>query len=407
MTPSARLAAAAEILDTWLAGYDAPAGDQKPTPIDVSLSVWGRANRYAGSKDRAAIADRVYGCLRRMASLGGRMGARTGRALVLGSLREIDAMTPEEIGALAADGRYGIGALEAAELAALSDTPDLPAAQALDWPEWLLSEAQRAFGPALQDELSAMRDRAPVDLRVNRLKADRDSAMAALAAEGVAALPHPLSPDALRCAPGTPVARTRAYLDGLVELQDAASQAAALMAAAAPGETVLDYCAGGGGKTLALAAQMQGRGRLIAHDVAPARMRDLPERAQRAGAHGEMIDTQDLEELRDACDLVYVDAPCSGSGSWRRDPEGKWRLTPEALAHVQAAQIEALTAAAAYVRPGGRLVYATCSILPCENADQVAGFLAAHSGFSLKNSASYWPARDGADGFYCASLHKS
>jgi 16S rRNA (cytosine967-C5)-methyltransferase len=266
----------------------------------------------------------------------------------------------------------------------------------LDYPDWLDGPLRDSLGTAFEPAMRALRHRAPVDLRVNALKADRETARAMLAGDGIAAEPLDLLPTALRAPTGAPVARSRAYREGVVELQDAASQAAAAMATAGPGDTVLDFCAGGGGKTLALAAQMGGHGRLLAHDATPARMRDLPARAARAGATGESAAAHTRAALVGRCDVVFVDAPCSGSGSWRRDPGGKWRLTPERLRALPALQADILREAARYCRPGGRLIYATCSMLQSE-AD--AGTAA--MGRPPQEALRLTPA-DGHDGFYCA-----
>jgi 16S rRNA (cytosine967-C5)-methyltransferase len=341
MTPAARVAAAIEVLETFVAS-DAPA--------DRLLAAWGRAHRFAGSGDRAAIADRVYVCLRRWRSSSWRLRRDTPRAAAIGSLVD-EGIDPA---ALFDGARHGPAPLSADERAALASPPEpAPDPVRLDYPDWLDDPLRDSLGPAFETALAALRNRAPVDMRTNLLRGDRDAALAALAAGGIDAWPTPHAPTALRAAPGAPVARARALRDGLIELQDAASQAAALLADARPGETVLDFCAGGGGKALALAAAMGGRGRVIAHDVAPGRMRDIPERARRAGARIETALTGDLVSLEGGCDLVFVDAPCSGSGAWRRDPGGKWRLTRERLDALMRLQSEVLQSAARYVRPGG------------------------------------------------------
>lgn len=384
MTPAARLSAAIEVLEAVMSG---------PEPADRVLAAWGRAHRFAGARDRAAIADRVYLCLRRWRSLGWAMassGTPPARAAVLGSALA-EGLAPEAL----AEGPHAPAPLGPAELAALAHPPPMPLAVRLDIPDWLEGPLRESLGPAFEAAVGALRDRAPVDLRVNTLRATREAAQAALAADGITAEPLDLCPTALRAPPGAPVARSRAYAGGLVELQDTASQAAAALAEARPGETVLDFCAGGGGKTLALAAAMEGRGRLVAHDAAPARLRDLPARAARAGARIEIATPASLAGLVGRCDLVFVDAPCSGSGSWRRDPGGKWRLTPARLADLRRVQAEILSEASRYVAPGGRLAYATCSLLAVENE---AG--ARHVGRPPARVLRLTPA-NGTDGFYC------
>lgn len=394
MTPAARLAAAAALLDTL----------DPARPVEPQLKAWGRANRYAGSKDRRAIADRVYTVLRRWRSSALAGGGEDGRARVLGSLVQADGLGVAQIKPMCSGG-YGLAPLTGAERAALSAPPDWPSEAArLDWPEWLWDAAHAVLGDDTASELDALRQRAPVDLRVNTLKATVEKALDTLREDGLAPerTPHPL---ALRLPPGAPVLTSRAWRDGLVELQDAGSQAVAEMTGAQPGETVLDYCAGGGGKTLALAAAMGSRGRLLAHDLDAARMADLPQRARRAGVTClTLADRRTLDGLPGQCDRVLVDAPCSGSGSWRRDPAGKWRLTPDTLAALTRMQDGALDAAARYVRPGGTLTYATCSILTQENEARVAAFLGRHPDYTAGRTLRLHPARDRCDGFFATRL---
>jgi 16S rRNA (cytosine967-C5)-methyltransferase len=214
--------------------------------------------------------------------------------------------------------------------------------------------------------------------------------------------PHPPARDALRVLENPRmVGASRAYTQGMVELQDVSSQLVAEIAGARPGMTVFDYCAGGGGKTLALAAAMQGRGRLLAWDVNPRRMADLPERARRAGADVRVLSDAECAALKPVCDLVLVDAPCSGTGAWRRKPEGKWRLTPAELAGYPPLQDAILDAAAGKVRPGGTLVYATCSLLARENEERAAAFASRNPGWTSEGSRRLSPL-DGGDGFFVA-----
>jgi 16S rRNA (cytosine967-C5)-methyltransferase len=388
MTPAARLAAAIEVLDAIL---------RERAPAGRTLADWGRSHRFAGAKDRAAIADRVHDCLRRRRSYAWAVAWETGdesaRAAVIGSAlaQGLDPAT------LFTGLGHAPAPLTPAERLALSrPAPPPPDAVRLDAPDWLEPRLRRSLGAAFEPAMAALRDRAPVDMRVNLLRADVAAATASLAADGIAAAPGPHAATCLRAPPGAPVAASRAYAAGVVELQDAASQAAADLAAARPGETVLDFCAGGGGKTLALAAAMRGRGRLLAHDVDPRRMRDLPARAARAGARVEPVGPGDLPALEGACDLVFVDAPCSGSGSWRRDPSGKWRLDARALAELAVMQARIAAQAVRFVRPGGRLAFATCSVLDEENGHPAPGAAAAPMATLRLTPA------DGADGFFCA-----
>lgn len=405
MRPAARLRAAADILDAVLAGLDRPG----PT-AEARLAEWGRANRYAGSKDRAAIGDLAFDALRRrrrlalaMAGADGGPGASAGaseaRALLLAA-QAAQGASLAEIQALAAGGDRALAPLSPGEAARLeiiassgldaASPPDASPAARADFPDWLWPALTRSTVQPEQ-EAAYLTRRAAVDLRVNTLKASPDAAAEALAAAGVAVGPAPWSPIGLRCAGAPRLGGLAPRRDGWVEPQDAASQAAALLCGARPGETVLDFCAGGGGKTLALAAQMAGRGRLLAYDVAPKRMIGLADRAAAAGARVEILRAaQALAPLESACDLVVVDAPCSGSGSWARDPEGKWRLTPDRLAALGRAQQAALDRAAEQVRPGGRLVYITCSLLACENEDQTRAFAARRPEFAPADVARAW-----------------
>ncbi len=392
MTPTARLAAAASILDTL----------DPARPVEQQLKSWARANRYAGSKDRRAIADRVYTVLRRRRTCAAQGGGDTGRALVLGSLAIADGLIPAAIAELCTGG-YGLAPLSKDERTSLDSAPSYPSdAARLDWPDWLWEEAQSAFGMDTERELDALRLRAPIDLRVNTLKATIEQASESIRESGFN--PEQVGPLALRLDPGAPVFRMQAYLDGLVELQDAGSQIIAAATGAKPGEMVLDFCAGAGGKTLALAADMQNRGKLIAHDINSVRMAGLSDRAIRAGAT--CITQMPTHALHENCDRVLVDAPCSGSGSWRRDPAGKWALTAEKLNDLTTMQDDALDNAARHVRPGGTLTYATCSILRPENEARVAAFLTRHAGYSLLAEHRLHPARNACDGFYSAILQR-
>ena len=395
MTPAARIQAAIGILDRWRAGLE---------PLDHVLAAWGRASRYAGSGDRRAIADLVHDAVRRLRSAAWVAGAPedfSGRNVLIGSLL-LDGHDRASLAALFSGERYAPPPLSEAEIARLGRPLEgAPRPVRLDFPDWLAPQLEAIPDAAL----AAMRARAPVFLRANLLRAGRDTALAALAGEGIEAEPGPLSPTCLRVTSGARrVARSRAFAEGLVEVQDAASQAAADYAAARPGETVLDHCAGAGGKTLALAASMGGEGRLHAHDIAPERLDRLPERARRAGVDVTLHPPDETGGLERACDLVLVDAPCSGSGTWARHPEAKWRLTPELLAGHMESQNRILADAARAVRPGGRLVYVTCSLLAAENEERVARFLAAHAHFRPGRAPLALTPLDGGDGFFACEL---
>lgn len=381
MTPGARAAAAIAILDRILAGE----------PAERALTNWGRASRFAGSADRAAVRDLVFDALRQRRSAAALGGGLTGRGLILGLMRAAgqEALFSGEGHAPAPPGPQDQGRPPGG-------------AEALDVPDWLLPELEASLGSDCPAVLEALRHRAPVFLRVNLRKGDRVAAILALAEEGIVAVPHPLASTALEVtANARKVQTSHAYMSGLVEVQDASSQAVVEALPLADGMRVLDHCAGGGGKTLAMAARADLR--LWAHDIAPRRMADLPERARRAGVR---VTLTDRPELAAPFDLVLVDAPCSGSGSWRRDPEGKWALTPDRLAALVAEQASILARAAAMVAPGGILAYATCSLIRRENQLQTQTFLAASGGWRRERELSLTPI-SGGDGFFLAVLRRA
>ncbi len=385
MTPAARVAAAIEILDQILAGE----------PAEKALTNWARGHRFAGSSDRAAIRDHVFDALRNKLSYSRRGGALTGRGLMIGALRAAK-VDPDDI--FTGEG-YAPAPLSDAERNARSL---MDVHTALDCPYWLAPDLQESLGDDFAPVMRALKSRAPVFLRANLLKATPEQAIAALADEGITARPHPLSPTALEVTEGARrIKGARAYAEGLVELQDAASQAMCDRIPVTPGARVLDYCAGGGGKALALAA----RGASVsAHDVSPARLNDLPARARRAGAD---IPILSGAQVRDAApwQTVIADVPCSGSGAWRRAPEGKWRLTSEVLEQLTTIQSRILDEVSALVEPGGSIHYMTCSLLKRENQDRIAHFLENHPGWSLVDELCLTPL-DGGDGFYGAQLRR-
>lgn len=394
MRPGARAQAAIDIL-TDMEARKRPAAD--------TLRDWGLAHRFAGSRDRAEIGDLVFGALRWRASSAWRMGDDMPRAWVLGALRWGFGRPPEAIEQDAYEERHAYSPPTEAERGALASPAGLegaPAWVAGDYPEWLDPALARVFGADRAAEGAALAAPAPLDLRANRLKSDRAAVMAALAGstqlrpgpDGAPPLHEtPFSPDGVRIpwAQGRsfPWAKEQAFAKGWFEVQDEGSQIAALLAAPQPGWQVADVCAGGGGKTLALAALMANRGQIYAFDVDSRRLANTPERLERAGVRNAQVrvprrDRDVLADLAGRLDLVLVDAPCSGSGTWRRAPDSKWRLREGALAKRQTEQREALALAAPLVKPGGRLVYVTCSVLPQENEDAVAAFLDQTPGFS-------------------------
>jgi 16S rRNA (cytosine967-C5)-methyltransferase len=387
-------------------------------PSDRFLKAWFRSRRFAGSGDRRAIAERVFSIQRHRAALAHRMGDERPRALMIASLLE----NSEDVEALFSGG-YGPAPLSDAERAVIAAAPT----PAPDWvrgeyPHWLESELSRAFGSRLMEEMQAFIGRAPTDLRANILKASREEVLEALRAQGVQAEPTPYAPHGIRITgEAGNLSETALFKSGAFEIQDEAAQIAAALCAPAPGMRVLDLAAGAGGKSLALAAAMQNKGEIIACDVRGDALVELEKRSQRAGVA--IIKTLHLDHSQPSgpFDLVLVDAPCSGTGTWRRQPELRWRLTPARLAELTMLQDRLLDRAAGLTRPGGRLVYATCSILPAENQDRVAAVLSRHPGLTLLDLSRGWPvnqppglgrdfratpALTGTDGFYCAGLRR-
>jgi len=384
MTPGARLSAAIEVLAD-IEDRRRPAGD--------ALKDWGLAHRFAGSGDRAAIGGLVFDALRRRSSAAHLMGASTPRAILLGALRLERGLSPDAIARLADGGRHAPAPPDESEAKALAATPleIAPAHVRGDYPEWLDFYFATIFGDERAEEGAALSCRAPVDLRVNTLKGDRATALAALA--HLHAVPTPWSPVGLRIAlsaeaKSPPLHAEPAYMDGLIEIQDEGSQLAALLSGVRPGETVVDLCAGGGGKTLALAALMENSGRICATDTDIRRLAPIHARIGRAGVRNVEVrsprgDADPLDDLVGAVDLVLIDAPCTGVGAWRRNPDAKWRVRPGALEQRIKAQDIVLERAARLVRPGGRIAYITCSLLDEENGARVRAFLAGHPDFAV------------------------
>lgn len=384
MTPGARLAAAVGVLDRWLAGV----------PAEQALTNWARASRFAGSGDRRAVRDLVFDAVRCRRSFAAQGGAETGRGLVIGGLRAA--------GRNPADLFTGQGhAPEPLTEAEAAGGREPSGNAALDIPDWVEAPLRAALGAGFAPVAQALRSRAPVFLRVNAARLTREAAQARLAAEGVATAPHPLAKFALQVTGNAErIAQTASFSAGLVELQDAASQAVVEALPLRPGLRVLDLCAGGGGKALAMAAL---GAEVTAHDAVPARMRDLPARAARAGVR---IALTDAPEAAAPFDLVLADVPCSGSGAWRRSPEGKWRLTPGQLDGLLATQAAILDRAAGLVAPGGHLAYATCSLLAAENEAQADAFRARAPAFAEALRRRISPL-EGGDGFFLSLLARA
>lgn len=427
MRPGARISAAIEIIDDIV---------NRHRPASVALADWGKSHRFAGSGDRSAIGTVVYDTLRVRAGAAAVMGAETPRALVLGALREAEGHTVEEIAALCSGEAFAPAPLEASEQQRLAAAPltDAPAWIAGNYPEWLQPQLAAAFGDDAAAEGAALARRAPIDLRVNTLKADRAKVLKALGRYGAG--PTALSPIGVRIAAPAGSAKQpnveaeAAHGKGWFEVQDEGSQIAAQLAGAGPRMQVLDLCAGAGGKTLALSAAMRNTGQVYAYDADKAQLRPIFERLQRAGARNVQVltggDEAALTAMGARFDVVLVDAPCTGSGTWRRRPDSKWRLKPANLLERQEEQRTVLKLASGLVKPGGRLVYVTCSILPAENTEQVDRFLSAHEDFALLPYRDAWtqalateppvsadgadggllltPRQHGTDGFFIASL---
>lgn len=381
MTPAARLAAASEVLDQ-LAGTRAPA--------DAVLRSWGAAHRFAGSKDRRAIGDRVFLCLRERGRLSAAGGGEDGRTLVLFSLAVFDGLGLGEIERLFSGEGYGPAPLNEAERARLSRGREDASATA-GLPAFVAEDLQRQFGDSWTGEADALlRVRAPVDLRVNGARTSRDEAAEELRGAGLEPASTPWSAWGLRLAsqPSVDIQSLPAFEDGRIEIQDEGSQLAAWLADARPSQLIVDYCAGGGGKTLALAQAAEAgvdSSRLIACDVHARRLEAIGPRLARAGVAAELRRLggagEGMDDLVGLGDLVFVDAPCSGSGTWRRHPEAAWRLDPEEVERLHQLQVAILSRAARLVRPGGRLVYVTCSVLARENGGSVAAFAETHPAF--------------------------
>ena len=424
MRDGGRLTAALEVLTEI---------ETRHRPVRLAMKAWGEGARYAGSKDRAFISGLVLDVLRRKRSLGWRMSDDSLRAAVLATLHLHWAWSLDRLAEAAGDEVHGHGALTDAERAALAAPralADAPAPVRGDYPDWLDASLARAYGDARADELAALADRAPVDLRVNTLKTDPIRALKALTPFD--AQPPGLAANALRVAAPAAAERSGAvetipqFSKGWFEIQDLGSQVAAASAGDIKGKQVLDLCAGGGGKTLAMASAMANTGQIYAFDNDARRLTDTIRRGDRAGVRNLQIRTplnpDPLKDLVGKMDVVFLDAPCSGTGSWRRHPDTKWRLTPDTLARRQADQDLVLGDGATFVKPGGRMVYVTCSVLPEEDEDRVAAFLKSHLDFARQPATEdpalarfLTPAGDlrltpltaATDGFYVAVLERS
>ena len=425
MTPAARLAAAASVLDSIAQGR---------APAEVVIKAWGAANRYAGSGDRRAVAERVYQVLRARGRLVAAMGGREdGRALVVGALAFLDNLSLEEIEALHSGEGYGPRPLSKQERARIAAGEGDLARTATDLPAFVVEDLKTTFGDRWSEEVRALMERAPVDLRVNGAITTVDAVIAELCEAGLSPERTPWSVWGLRLPsePAPNIQALEAFKAGRIEVQDEGSQFVSWLAGARPGMTVIDYCAGGGGKTVALAQMMMDEstarpqakedarsswspvgaegdaagsakvsspgvpplpagGRLIASDVVQKRLDNIQPRLARAGVAAELRligqNGGGMEDMNGKADVVFVDAPCSGTGAWRRHPEDAWRLKVDEVERLHALQLRILSQAAQLVKPGGLLVYVTCSVLARENEATIAAFEQSHRGFEPYNA---------------------
>jgi 16S rRNA (cytosine967-C5)-methyltransferase len=423
-----RIAAAIEVLNDV---------ESRKRPVSEALKAWGINNRFAGAGDRAAIGNLVYDALRRRSSYAFAMGTHSPRALVLAAVLRDWFETPESLAEAFAQDSHAPESLTPAEIsAAAAEIEAAPEIVQADFPEWLAPSLRRAFGENLVAEGQAMAGRPSLDLRVNALKATPERVLKSLARFSPEPTAHALL--GLTIPAGTRDARTpnvttdEGYQKGWFEVQDQGSQIVAALSGAQPGEQVLDLCAGAGGKTLALASTMGNKGQIFAYDSDRNRLAPIYDRLKRNGVRNAQVRSPQpgaLDDLAGKMDRVIIDAPCTGTGTWRRRPDTKWKLSPELLAQRQADQAALLEEAVRYLKPGGTIAYITCSILPEENDDQVLAFLSSHPEFKSVDVATAWrqalitdlpeglataggglcltPLRTNTDGFYIHLLRKN
>ncbi|SHK09911.1 16S rRNA (cytosine967-C5)-methyltransferase [Shimia gijangensis] len=387
MTPAARVQTAIELLDQILEG----------TPAEKVLTGWARKSRFAGSKDRAAVRDHVFDVLRRRRSVLAADTVETGRSLMIGLLAQDGA----DLEDLFSGQGYGPSVLSV-EDRAMDEV--MQSERALDLPDWVQPLLQASLGDAFLENAKALRKRAPVFLRVNLQKTTREAAIDLLRTDGVETVVCPLADTALEVIEGPrKVPNSQAFKEGYIEVQDASSQAAIAQLPLRDGMRVLDYCAGGGGKTLAMGGRIGGT--FVAHDALPQRMSDLPVRADRAGLQVQIFDDNQLTR-EPGFDLVFCDVPCSGSGTWRRSPDAKWRFSPDDLKALLDVQSEILDNACDRVNSSGTIAYATCSMLREENENQIDRFIARHSDWTC-SATHHWQITERCDGFFLALLTRT
>jgi 16S rRNA (cytosine967-C5)-methyltransferase len=430
MTPTARVQDTIELIDKILTSN---------RPADGAVLSYFRGRKFVGAKDRRAISDAAWRIQRNHARLAWLLGteAPNARLLVLADMIANDNMNVDRAAGFFSGARFGPGKLSENErrmahrVMEYAAKSDMPRAVRLEIPYWVLPKLDEAFPANADAEIAALGTEAALNLRVNTLKADREKVLTLLSEEGHVPEVGLLSPLAVKIRGRINLAGNKHFREGLFEVQDEASQLCAMLVDARPGQAVLDLCAGAGGKTLAIAAQMNNKGRIVACDVATGRLIRSKQRLRRAGVHNATLRILEgehdkwVKRQKDVFDRVLVDAPCSGVGSWRRNPDARWRLSPEGLTRLADVQTRVLDQAAPLVKKGGRLIYATCSLLPEENQGRVAEFLARDARFKLipwknvwagtvKTAVPAWdqptltlsPARNGTDGFFVAILER-
>jgi 16S rRNA (cytosine967-C5)-methyltransferase len=437
MTPGARIQASIELLDQIFNAWQS----EKRFPADKMLEQYFKGHRYIGSKDRGAVAELVYWVLRHKAVLSWWLEKYShpldGRMFILAALILRHDYNPQTIESITKDSVYSPETLVESERKLINtlvrseiNNPEMPDHVRLNYPQWLDENLRDSFGDKLEAAMNALSEQAPTDLRVNTLKTHREKLLGQLQAEGFDCSPTLLSPVGIRLTRRAPIFTSKFFKEGHFEVQDEGSQMVAILVDAKPSQRVIDFCAGAGGKTLAIAATMENKGRILAWDTSKKRLDQINLRLKRAGVHNVQIHV--LESEHDAfikrhkatADRVLIDVPCSGSGTWRRNPDLKWRFTKKDLDEVCAVQKEILQSASRLVKVGGRLIYATCSIFKDENERQVENFLKSNNHFRVVCAQKVWdknfsadcdddksyfcvtPHEDGVDGFFAAVLER-
>lgn len=437
MTPNSRIQAAIDLMEEILIGWR----DQKRIPADKVIDRYFKDRRFIGSKDRAYVGELVYWALRHLGLIT-HFVPQQGRMVILASLILRSEYKLGELGDLCDGSKYAPYTITPNETKMLLTVPrdmkalgDVPEHVRLNYPEWMDDVLTRSLGKDKEKALAALNEQAPTDLRVNTLKTTRDALLVMLQAEGFDCAPTPNSPIGIRLKKRAPIFTSSTFKQGHFEVQDEGSQMVAGVVDAEAGMKVIDFCAGAGGKTLAIAAAMNNKGRIMAWDTSEKRLKQIKERLARAGVDNvqtHVLDSESdafIKRHKSSADRVLVDAPCSGSGTWRRNPDLKWRFTQKDLSEITTVQESILQSAARLVKPGGRLIYATCSILKEENDAQAEIFLKGNSNFRVVCAEKIWnknasandhgaassesvsylwvtPHQDGVDGFFAAVFER-